>query len=194
MARRPTRVLGRALAATTAVVIAVVGAPQVASAHANLVRSAPDDGAVVTSPRESIALTFNEEMQAQYATIAVTGPNDRKIQEGAPAVRGKMIRQPIDPFRVTGRYRVGWRAVSADGHPVSGSFTFQVRQGAIAKPAASSSTGEPPSPNSKSRRAVGEQSADQSFVERHAVHLALGGLLVVLAVAVVVWDRRRRHD
>lgn len=191
MARWPARAAAAGMAALLA---AALTAPQVAVAHASLVKTAPDDRAVVSAPRKAVALTFNEEMQARYARVAVTGPDGEKVNDGGPAVDGKVIKQPITPLESAGRYRVGWRAVSTDGHPVSGSFSFRATADAVrATESATSPAATPSSATATAARKVSSQD-EGSFLERHAVHIALGALVMAVGVAVVIWERRRRHD
>ena len=53
---------------------------------------------------------------AMKINASVAGASDGKT----------MIITPASPL-VAGDYRVEWRAVSSDTHPVKGSFTFQVK-------------------------------------------------------------------
>jgi methionine-rich copper-binding protein CopC len=94
-----------------------------ASAHTRLVSTDPAAGAVVREPRPSITLTFNEPVQTQFTVVNVTGPRGASYSDGSARGADRTLTQPIRAL-VSGGYRVVWRTVSADGHPVDGEFPF----------------------------------------------------------------------
>ena len=55
----------------------------------------------------------------------MTSPAGRRVGAGEPVVRGRLVTAPVAP-REEGTYTVGYRAVSVDGHPITGRFTFSV--------------------------------------------------------------------
>ena len=114
-----------------AVAIAAVGlmlTPAVASAHAYLVKTVPTPGAVLDTPPPSIQLTFDEAVEPRFAIISVT---DAK---GVQQTTAPVSRSPSNPDTLvvpvkhlpTGWYLIYWRAISVDGHPVQGAYTFAV--------------------------------------------------------------------
>lgn len=121
LAPRPTALRGL-LALLAASVLAILGALP-ASAHASLVRSSPESGATLTAAPPEVALTFNEEINPQFATVTVKA-GDSTASTGDPEVDGTTVYQPLDPEMTAGKYTVAYRVTSADGHPVSGSFDF----------------------------------------------------------------------
>ncbi len=126
LALRPTALRGL-LALLAASVLAIVGALP-ASAHASLVRSSPESGATLTAAPPEVALTFNEEINPQFATVTVKA-GDSTASTGDPEVDGTTVYQPLDPEMTAGKYTVAYRVTSADGHPVSGSFDFTYAPG-----------------------------------------------------------------
>jgi copper transport protein len=121
--RRP-----RALVAFTAVA-AALAAPAVASAHAYLVKTVPAASVTLNSPPRQVALTYDEAVEPRFALISVT--DAAAHQETTGPVR-RATGNPdtlVVPLRVhlsEGWYLVVWRAISVDGHPVQGAFTFAV--------------------------------------------------------------------
>ena len=109
-------------------VLAALGAPATASAHAYLVRTSPAASVTLNSPPAQLALTYDEPVEPRFALISVTDANGDRQTVGEPA------RSPADADTVVtqlrnldeGWYLVFWRAISADGHPVRGAFTFAV--------------------------------------------------------------------
>lgn len=110
-----------------------------ASAHAALVSADPALNAKLDRMPGSINLEFSDEMN-QPSQISVLGPDGKKIGRGETVVDGNVVsRQVADPGQA-GIYRVDYRVVSADGHPVTSSYKFTVTTGT---PASSKTTSEP---------------------------------------------------
>lgn len=112
-----------------------------ASAHAALRSSNPADGAVVTTLPRDFELVFNEQVDPSFAQVVIedsagTNRAQQDLSVRGPSVSGTMPRD-LPAGRTTLRYRV----VSADGHPVAGDVSFELRT-----PAASDAVGAPPSP------------------------------------------------
>ena len=103
--------------------------PAAAAAHAYLTRTAPAASVVLDSPPSQVALTFDEAVEPRFAIISVTDAS------GTQRTAGSITRSPADPDTLVvplashlqqGWYLVYWRAISIDGHPVQGAFTFAV--------------------------------------------------------------------
>ena len=103
-----------------------VGTVSPASAHAVLIDTEPKSGAILGESPERIILTFNEQVGTSFSSIRVLDSEGNELSAAKA--------QRVDPERVgveaptlgDGTYIVIWRVVSADGHPVEGSFTFQI--------------------------------------------------------------------
>ncbi|MGA8116905.1 MAG: copper resistance protein CopC, partial [Actinocatenispora sp.] len=134
----------RALLLAGAVLVAAFGvlAPaSPASAHAVLVETVPDSGAVVQTAPDSVALTFNEPIRLVTRDFSVVAPNGRNVQHGDPHLTGdgSMVEIPLDKGLPRGTFLVSYRIISADSHPVAGGFSFSL--GAPSKTAAATSGG-----------------------------------------------------
>lgn len=114
---------------------AMLVASAAALAHPKLVSSTPAEGAEGPAPQK-IDLQFSETLTRQFsgANLVMTGMpgmSDHPPMKIAAAVSGSddpktMVITPKSPL-VPGSYRVEWRAVSADTHPVSGAVNFKVK-------------------------------------------------------------------
>jgi len=103
-------------------------------AHTSLVSSDPADGASVASGPGRVTLTFDEPVQSEFATVTVTGPGDTRWDSGEPAVSGSSVTAPVAPLGPAGDYVVGYRVVSADGHPVTGTVRFRLTTAGAGSP------------------------------------------------------------
>jgi copper transport protein len=112
------------------VALVVVGAialvaPATAFAHATLERTYPSLRERMGYPPTRIVLRFDQNVSALPGSIQVLKPNGDNVARIAHA-DGREIAAAV-PKLPKGPYTVRWRAVSNDGHVVSGVFTFGVR-------------------------------------------------------------------
>ena len=106
----------------------------VAQAHPKLVSSTPAEGANGPAPAK-IELHFSENLVTQFsgAKLIMTDmpgmPNSPMGVKASVAGGGDpktMVVTPASPL-TTGTYKVEWRAVSSDTHPITGAVTFKVK-------------------------------------------------------------------
>jgi copper resistance protein C len=122
-------------------VLGQVAAAGPASAHDYLISTSPVSGATADASPPRVTLTFNEPVNTRFSTVEVTGPSGGLWQNGASTVLGATVTQPLRTLGPAGPYRVTWRVVSADGHPVDGTFTFTLRTAGNGTPAAAAPGG-----------------------------------------------------
>lgn len=157
----PTTVLRASLVACVAAVLSLAGALP-ASAHAALVRSSPTAGSTLTAVPPEVALTFNEAIDSQFTAVTVKS-GSTTASTGKPSVDGATVYQSLDPTMDEGTYTVSYRVTSADGHPVSGSYTFTYKSSGGEDPEPSeSSTSEPSSTSSTSSTSTPSSSTTSS--------------------------------
>jgi copper transport protein len=122
------RARGRIVVGLAAVATALV-LPSAASAHAYLVKTVPAASVVLNAPPPNIQLTYDEAVEPKFAIISVTNAAGRQETTGpvnrSPANPDTLV-VPLRPHLPEGWYLIYWRAISVDGHPVSGAFTYAV--------------------------------------------------------------------
>jgi copper transport protein len=121
-------VRGRIVCAAAAVA-AALALPSAASAHAYLIRTVPAASQVLNGPPPNVQLTYDEAVEPRLAIVSVTNAQGRQEATG-PARRSSpnpdTLVVPVRPHLPEGWYLIYWRAISVDGHPVSGAFTYAV--------------------------------------------------------------------
>ncbi|WP_422743871.1 copper resistance CopC family protein [Mycobacterium sp. WMMD1722] len=131
-----------ALTAVAFVVLPVLSAGP-ASAHATRIATDPADNAALAQSPGRVSATFNEAMQDAFAAMTVVGPDGNLWSDGEPQVQGAVVSVAVRPLGPAGRYTVNYRATSADGHVVSGSWGFQLTTGGTGTPGPSASSPAP---------------------------------------------------
>jgi methionine-rich copper-binding protein CopC len=171
----------RLLAATLgAAVLAVAGLVIGASpawAHNVLKSSNPTDGESVARTPSSVVLTFDEPAIALGTKLVVTGP-EGPAQIGTPRLVDKTVTQDLQPRAPAGAYTVDWRVTSADGHPISGSFTFTAKAAGVPSTAPSFAPQPSTAPTARGSSAL---------------WLVAGAVIILAAGLVAVGRRRWRH-
>ncbi len=127
-------ILAVALAATA---LAGAGA---ASAHATRIASDPVENAELTQSPAKVSATFNEALQSEFAAMTVVGPDGNLWSTGAPEVSGAVLSVGVRPLGPAGTYTVNYRVTSADGHAVSGSWSFSLTAAGTGTPGPSATT------------------------------------------------------
>jgi copper transport protein len=107
-----------------------------AFAHASLVRAEPADGAMLSETPKVLKLTFNEPVSV--LVMRLIGPSGEVVAPTAVAENNVVTITP--PQLRRGSHVLSWRVVSADGHPVGGSFVFSIGAASGSSVAASSNT------------------------------------------------------
>ncbi|MET7464860.1 copper resistance CopC family protein [Nonomuraea sp. NPDC005501] len=121
---------------------AAVGISLPARAHNVLISSDPKDGAALAASPAQITLVFDQAVRQGYAQVGVTGPDGAAMADGAASVAAEKVTVKVRPLTAAGAYVVGYRILSADGHPVTGKISFRLTAGAAASPAGSAAPAE----------------------------------------------------
>ena len=117
----------RRLAATVLLIVAMaISGTAPAWAHAVRVAADPAPDATVSTGPDRVTATFNEQMQSSFAAMTVVGPDGNIWSEGQPEVQGATVAVAVRPLGPAGKYTVNYRVTSADGHVVSGSWSFML--------------------------------------------------------------------
>jgi len=116
----------RILLLATAVALAL---PSAASAHATLIRSDPQDGAVVSVAPKTVRFTFDDDVRARSGIEAVRNGGGSVLGGKPRMVGGRVLVVPLQSGLGNGDYTVLWRVLSDDGHTLEGAIAFGVGNG-----------------------------------------------------------------
>jgi len=168
----------KALTALALTGVALLGMATPALAHNVIIGSDPANNASVAAGPSTISLTFDQYVQgADVNQIAVTGPNGGQWAEGPISVVNNVISAPLRPLGPAGKYTVGYRVLSADGHPVTGEFSFSLTAAGAGTPATVDAARSPGSAS---------QAAPASSSTGIPIWVWIAGAVVLLALGLTV--------
>ncbi len=159
--------------------VALVSPPRPASAHAALLSTQPQSGAVLAVAPAEAVLTFSEPVRIVSGKVHIFGPDGKPVDDGKPATDGVRLRIPMTSSTERGTYLISYRVISADSHPISGGIPFSI--GA-------------PSANAPSGRTGGARTDATVAVLLDGVrYLGYLGLVLIVGPAMflaLLWPRR----
>ncbi|WP_203997807.1 copper resistance CopC family protein [Virgisporangium aurantiacum] len=167
-----------------------------ASAHAKLTGSNPQAGQMVTADLPVVTLSFSGPVKAELSTIVIAGPDGVNMTNGPATVADVTLTQPVKALP-PGQIKVTWRTVSADGHPIEGTFDFTNANPAASRPSPSASeTSAAAAPATTRPADVATSSSASSSDEGVSpfVWLLVAALVLAAASGGAVWYRRRSAD
>ena len=177
-----------------------------AHAHTDLASSSPAAGQTLPLPPTLVRLKFNEAVNKDFADLTVAvgrrAPVALRAQVRGGTVTAGVPKSAGAPAEKSQRWRVGYRIVSVDGHPVTGSVTFKVNPArASASPTTSQSDASPsPRPQTEANAENGDTRVRETDLSGPGagawLPTAAIGLFVASAVGVaLVWlVQGRRRD
>ncbi len=120
------RLLPRIAACIVLILGTILATAVPASAHAVLEQTTPAAGATLGTAPEQVWLRFNQTVGVDNGSVRVLDPAGDRVDLG-DARAGDTGDQVVDDLRTglqAGVYVVVWKVVSADGHPISGTYLF----------------------------------------------------------------------
>ena len=114
--------------------IAVAGAAP-ALAHTSLSASVPAAGATVTTDVDAVRLVFSQPVSPREATVVVSSADGVDLADGPAQVSGATVVQPVDRLVGAGGYRLSYRVLADDGHPITGQVRFTLAAAVAGGPA-----------------------------------------------------------
>lgn len=127
----------RALIACLIAGAAVLGTAAPAAAHNALISSDPKDKTSLEVGPSTVTLTFDQEVQGGQGinTISVVDANGGHYEvPGDPTIKDNAVSAQVAALGKAGQYKIGYRILSADGHPVSGELTFTLTKDGTGTP------------------------------------------------------------
>lgn len=120
----------RKLLAFGLVLVSISLSSSPAEAHALLVKANPKNSAILYKSPSNVTLTFDDDLLdlATSNVIQVFNDKNRRVDRGGTKIQAGTVSTLLNASLPVGRYRVAYRVLSADGHPVSASYYFYLKK------------------------------------------------------------------
>jgi methionine-rich copper-binding protein CopC len=171
-----------------AVVAVLVLTPAPALAHDTLLSSTPEDEQALESAPGEVTLTFSGEVMDVSTAVVVLDSEAEAVPTTDPLVEGHDVSVDLPQELAAGGYAVRWRVVSSDGHPITGTFTFQVGEGGPPPPPLDAAPAAEADEEGSSNTA--EEPSSAAGVPRSLVLALVGALVGLLLYAAALCVRR----
>jgi methionine-rich copper-binding protein CopC len=167
------------------------GSVSPAWSHTDVNSTSPKDGSAVEAGSNIVAVSFNDDILnlADSSEIVVVDSENNSLKVECLKVEGKEI-QAVVYFETAGEYRVTWRTVAKDGHPLTGKFSFQVTGSPTSEYVRPACAGEEPTSEpeipSEPNQPTEANTTDTTL-------FTLGALFVTVAMSIVFYELFRRR-
>lgn len=160
-------------------------------AHADLLLSTPEDGAVLTAAPDEVMLTFSEELLPDTVVVSVADETGMAVRVLSLEVVGPDVIVTWPPGMTGSEYDVNYRVVSQDGHPIEGTVAFTVESDspATTSPSGAATAASSAAPVTTTDDGPSSTSEGSGLPAIAAISAGLG---VGIAVGFVFWIVRRR--
>jgi copper transport protein len=108
-------------------IVSGLGATNQAEAHASLVKAVPEPNSQVDKTPASLDLSFNERLESELYYIKIYDEIGRDAAKSEAVLSGdqKQLSLPL-PELHDGLYTVTYHVISADGHPIRGTYALMI--------------------------------------------------------------------
>ena len=101
-----------------------------AQAHGTITNTNPKQGSTISKMPPMVWMEFDGNLidiaKKQSNFMIIKDSKGRVLDDGHAFVGGARLNVKIKNLLATGKITVDWRAVSEDGHPIKGSYSFTV--------------------------------------------------------------------
>lgn len=175
--------MSRSKAFLAALLVTLFSGAVPAMAHTSVVTTTPLYKSTLTEMPLQISIEFSDDLmqigEKEVNTIAIQDPTMSDIEIAAITIEKNLITATLPKIDyLDGTYLVSYRVVSADGHPVSGSYSLFLN---APSESAEEPVGEEP---------VGEEQG-HGFFHVHQTHIIQGGVVLIL---IALWWGYRRFN
>ncbi|MGE7665357.1 copper resistance CopC family protein [Ureibacillus composti] len=163
--------------------------------------SSPGDGEVVKEELKEITLTFGGKLEQGSTFTVQNSGGDQVAVENITITDNQLVGTLSSPLE-NGQHYVKWDIIGADGHPISGNFSFTVEL-PVSETPAEETTQEQDDPNKEVQPNVEEtdvettngektEETEPSNVSSNALPIIIGALIVIILVSAFFMMRRKK--
>ena len=173
-------------------------------AHAQITSTSPVRDAVLSEVPAEVIIEFDGNLTVindlSINVLKVFNSTGKQIDDGNTLVGGARLTVGISDRAGVGTFRVTYRVVSEDGHPIENEYFFEVLTGNSALPSATSSAQPTPNNEPEAISATDEFPLDskssehhESFFAHHLLHIIEISAVALLILIWWLFERRRQR-
>lgn len=166
-----------------------------AAAHTYLDTTNPEDGAVVTETLQAIELTYAGKIEVG-STFKVISSNGEEIGTVSMDLVDGVLTGTFDSPLPNDDYTVEWNSISADGHPLSGQFSFTVDAPVVEEPVEEKVTDENEEQvevNETVENNEAETTAADEEESNNTLLFIVGALLLLIIIVSIFTIAKRKN-
>jgi len=167
--------------------------PNNAFAHTGLESSDPAANQTV-EPLETVVLHFATKIE-EGGTLRVYPADDSTPLQGTVSQENQNLKLKSDRLLTPGSYRVDWKIVGTDGHPIEGTYTFAVASKKQESASVKDTTADSQKKEDGKQKATFENKTARTADNGGSSSFWIAGILLVLAVyffyRIVLKGRKR---
>ena len=157
-------------------------------AHSHLAGSNPSDGEVKTEPVQAITLNFDGKIM-EGSFIDLSTENGEAIEVTNIEIGEGYLTGTVAEPLTNNEYTVNWSIISADGHPLEGTFSFTVNVPVV--DTSEKDAGKEQSNSTEEKNDVANETVEKNTSEEESnsfifVVIAIAALLLVVGFIFVV--------
>ncbi|MGG3307724.1 copper resistance protein CopC [Paenibacillus sp. FSL W8-0187] len=100
--------------------------PTATWAHSKLETSTPAADAKLTESVQEVSLSFNENIDENLSTLKIKNAQGESVEVAEVKINQNTMLGTLAAPLPSGSYTVEWKIVGGDGHPVDGTYAFEV--------------------------------------------------------------------
>jgi copper resistance protein C len=168
-------------------------------AHTGLHESMPEQGETVTESISEVVLTFESKIE-NGSTFELRNSTGEIISPENVSIENSVLKGSIKPL-TSGDYKVIWKVIGSDGHPIDGEYSFTVN---VPKTQQEQNVTDPQKNTEmetnedttleKEQAAVDKTKTASEETKKDGLSpLTIGvGIIILLAVIMIVWRVSKR--
>ncbi|CAM4421660.1 copper resistance CopC family protein [Paenibacillus tarimensis] len=107
-------------------ILACIILPVTAEAHTGLKSSVPASGETVQTELSTIEMVFNTKIE-DLSSFDLLSEDNEKVPLQEVSVEGTVMTGTLNEALPSGSYKIEWKIVGEDGHPIKGEIPFSVQ-------------------------------------------------------------------
>lgn len=164
-----------------------------ATAHTETESTSPGAGETVAAGEQLVSISFTDSILdlANSSEIVIVDSSGKAVPTDCSGVEKKKFYTNAF-LAVEGEYRVTWRTVAEDGHPITGKFSFQVTGNSETEYSKPACANDSPEPTPKVIAAPPVKKSEPP-TDDSSLAIYLGALGVTTALGVMWLISKSRH-